>query len=143
MRKILPLLIAAAALADAPKPPSTEDAMVATLAEAKFVDSTMPQAPKGSQQALLGVDPNTKGPTAYSKTPAGAGLPAHWHSFAEYTALLSGSGTLMLAGKSQQVGPGSYFIIPAKTPHQFTCAAGADCMLLTRRTGPVDYNWIK
>ena len=31
MRKLLPLLFAAAALADAPKPPSTEEALVASV----------------------------------------------------------------------------------------------------------------
>jgi hypothetical protein len=27
--------------------------------------------------------------------------------------------------------------------HQFTCSQGADCLLLTRRGGPADYNWVK
>src|SRR5207253_1324704 len=78
-------------------------ALVADPATAKFVATTTPNAPKGSQNSLIGVDPNTKGPTAYAKTPAGAGLPAHWHSYAEYTALLSGKGTLTLDGKQHEV----------------------------------------
>ena len=137
------LVAAVAAAADAPKPPSTEEALVAEWSTAKFVDSTTPNSPKGSQNATIGLDPNTKGATAFVKTPAGTGLPAHWHSFAEYTALLSGKGTLMIDGKSREVSAGAYFVIPAKTPHQFTCAAGADCHLLTRRAGPADYNFIK
>ncbi len=115
MRKLFPLLLAAAALADAP-PPSTEDALVAHVATAKFTES---------------------------KTPAGAGLPAHWHSFAEYTVFLAGKGTLVLDGKQHEVSPGSYVVVPAKMVHQFTCAAGADCLLLTRRGGPADYNFAK
>lgn len=144
MRKILPVLlfVSVAAIADGPTPPSTEDVLVAQLSTAKFADVTTPNAPKGMQAAVIGVDPATKGGTAYSKTPAGTGLAAHWHSFAEYTALLQGKGTLMINGKSQEVGPGSYFVIPAKTPHQFTCAAGADCYMLTRRAGPADYNFV-
>ncbi len=144
MRPVLILLVATAAVAaDAPKPPSTEDATVASPATAKFVESTTPNSPKGAQQALIGVDPNTRGPTAYAKTPAGTGLPAHWHAYPEYTVLLSGSGTLMLDGKQHQVSSGGYFIVPAKVPHQFTCSAAGDCLLLTRRGGPTDYNFVK
>ncbi len=143
MRKLAPFLIAAAALADAPKPPSTDDALVASVDSAKFTESTTPNSPKGSQAAMIGVDPNTKGATVYAKTPAGTGLPAHWHSYHEYTVLLAGHGTLTLQGKQHQVGPGGYLVIPPKVVHQFTCNAGADCLLFTRRGGPTDYNFVK
>ncbi len=140
MRKLAALLIAAGA---ASAPPSTEEALVADVATAKFTDSTTPQAPKGSQTALIGVDPNTKGPTGYAKTPPGTGLPAHWHSHAEYTVLVSGTGTLLLDGKPHQASAGSYFVIPAKMVHQFTCSKESDCLLLTRRAGPADYNFVQ
>jgi quercetin dioxygenase-like cupin family protein len=144
MRKLLPLLfIAGATLADAPPPPSTEEALVAHLASAKFVESKAPGMPKGAQSAVIGIDPNTKGLTNYARTPAGAGLAAHWHSFAEYTVLVAGSGTLVIAGKDYEIRPGSYFVIPAKTVHQLSCGAGADCVLLTRRAGPTDYNFVQ
>ncbi len=142
MRKLFPLLFAAAALADA-APPSTEDALVAHVTTAKFTESKTPNSPKGSQGAVIGVDPNTKGTTTYARTPAGNGLPAHWHSFAEYTVFLAGNGTLMLDGKQHEISPGSYAVIPAKMVHQFTCGPAADCLLLTRRAGPTDYNFIK
>ena len=140
MRELAILLIVAAGAAN---PPSTEDALVADVAAAKFVETTTPNAPKGSQNALIGVDPTTKGPTAYGKTPAGTGLPAHWHSYPEYTVILAGKGTLVLDGKKHDVSPGSYLVIPAKMVHEFTCAKGADCLLLTRRGGPTDYNFVK
>ena len=140
MHKLAALLIAAAGAAN---PPSTEDALVANVATAKFVESTTPNAPKGSQGAVIGVDPATKGATAYAKSPAGTGLPAHWHSFPEYTVLISGKGTLTLDGKKHEVAPGSYFVIPAKMVHQFTCGEGSECLVLTRRGGPTDYNFVK
>ncbi len=143
MRKLFPLLFAAAALADAPKPPSTEEGLVANVASAKFADSTTPNSTKGMQAAVIGVDPTTKGATAYLKTPAGTGLPAHWHSAAEYTVLLAGKGTLTLEGKQHDVAPGGYVVIPAKAVHQFVCSAGTDCLLLVRRGGPADYNFVK
>ena len=142
MRKLFPLLFAAVALADAPQP-STEDALVAHVSTAKFIESKTPNSPKGSQGAVIGVDPNTKGTTTYARTPAGNGLPAHWHSFAEYTVFLAGNGTLVLDGKQHEISPGSYAVIPAKMVHQFTCGPGADCLLLTRRAGPTDYNFVK
>ena len=80
---LIPLLLAAA------EPPSTESALVATVETAAFTESKTPNAPKGSKGAVIGGDPSTKGATAYGLTPAGTGLPAHWHSFAEYTVLLS------------------------------------------------------
>ena len=143
MRKLLPLLFAAAALADAPQPPSTEGPLVAHLSTAKFAESKTPNAPKGMEGAPIGVDPNTKGPTGYSKTPAGTGLPAHFHSFAEYTVFLTGNGKLTLDGKQHDLAPGSYAVIPAKVVHQFTCSPGAECLQLTRRAGPADYNFVK
>jgi quercetin dioxygenase-like cupin family protein len=134
---LIPLLLAAA------NPPSTEEALVAQIETVTFTESKVPNSPKGARNAIIGVDPTTKGATAYSATPAGAGLPAHWHSATEYTALLSGKATLMLDGKEHQLSPGSYFVIPAKMVHQLTCLAGADCLLLTRRGGPTDYNFVK
>jgi quercetin dioxygenase-like cupin family protein len=135
----LSLLLAAGAA----NPPSTEEALVAQVATAKFVETTTPNAPKGSTNALIGVDPSTKGPTGYGKTPAGKGFPPHWHSFAEYTVLLAGNGTLTLDGKKQAVAQGSYFVIPAKIVHEFICGSDGDCVLLTRRAGPADYNFVK
>jgi len=39
--------------------------------------------------------------------------------------------------------PGSSAVVAAKSRHELTCAAGAECMLLTRRAGPADYNWVE
>ena len=93
-RSILLAVLAGAALADAPKPPSTEEALVADPADAKFAPVTVPGVPAGAQGAMIGVDPSTKGATTYAKLPAKYHFPMHWHSFAEYTALISGSATL-------------------------------------------------
>ena len=49
----------------------------------------------------------------------------------------------MLEGKKHDVSPGSYLVIPARMVHEFTCAKGADCLLLIRRGGPTDYNFVK
>src|SRR5260370_38534744 len=103
MRNFAALLLVAAGAANAP---STEEFLVADVATANVVETSTRYAPKGSQNALVGVDPVTKGPTAYSKTPAGTGRPARSHSFAEYTMIIAGRGTLMIAGEATHTAPG-------------------------------------
>ena len=141
-KSILLAVLASAALADAPKPPSTEEMLVADPGDAKFAPVTVPGVPPGVQGAMVGVDPNTKGATTYAKFPPNYHFPAHWHSYAEYSVLISGAATFVLDGKAHQLVPGSYFVIPAKTKHELTCGA-QECLLLTRRAGPTDYNWVK
>src|SRR5436305_1043386 len=138
---LIALLAGAAFGADAPKPPSTEEALVADPGEAKFAPVTIPGMPPGAQGAMIGVDPATKGATTYAKIPAGFHFPMHWHSYPEYSVLISGSATLSIDGKSHELKPGSYFVIPAKAKHDLDCKA--ECLLLTRRGGPTDYNFVK
>jgi quercetin dioxygenase-like cupin family protein len=130
-------------LAAGTTPPSTEEAMVVHLKDAKFAPATAPGMPQGLSNSPVGVDPNTKGPTGYGKFTAGTKLGEHWHSYAEYTVLISGTATLMINDKAQEVSAGDYFIIPAKARHSLACGPSADCVLLTRRAGPVDYNFVK
>jgi mannose-6-phosphate isomerase-like protein (cupin superfamily) len=122
-------------------PASTEDTQVIHLKDAKFAPATMAGFPQGISNAPIGVDPSTKGGTGYGKLTAGTKLPEHTHNYAEYTVLISGHGTLTVDGKPQQIAPGDYFILAAKTPHSLTCKKGSDCVLLTRRAGPTDYHF--
>ena len=48
-----------------------------------------------------------------------------------------------MSRKPHQLVPGSYIVIPPKTVHSAACAEGAECVLLTRRSGPTDYNFVK
>lgn len=50
--------------------------------------------------------------------------------------LIAGKLNFVLEGKPHALVPGSYIVIPPKTVHSATCAAGAECVLLTRRAGP-------
>ncbi len=129
---------------DAPKPlpPSTEEQLVANLASAKWVPAPTPGLPKGAQVSAIGVDPTTGGATAWAKVPPGYHLPMHFHSHAEYTTVVSGKATFTLDGKPHEVQTGSYLVIPAKVHHELVCAAGAECVLLTRRAGPTDYSFV-
>jgi quercetin dioxygenase-like cupin family protein len=137
------LAVAALARADDAKTPSTEDAFVANRSSAQLKAVDKPGIPAGVEAALVAKDPATGGTVAYAKIPAGVHFPMHWHSHAEYSVLLSGKAEFTLDGKKHEIGEGSYFVIPAKVHHELTCAADADCVLLTRRAGPTDYHWVK
>ncbi len=133
------------AQAQAPaKPPSSEDALVANLADAKWAaPANLPEIPPGVMGAPIAVDPKTGGPVGYAKLPPKYVFPMHWHSHPEYTVLISGKASLTLDGKTHQLLPGAYVTIPAKAHHTVTCSAESDCVLVTRRGGPVDYHFVK
>jgi len=136
------VLPAALALAADNKPPTMDEQQVAHLKDAKFAAPKLPEIPPGAMGAPIASDPN--GPNVgYAKFKPGYTFPMHWHSFTEYTVLLSGKGEFTVNGKTYELEPGSYIVIPAKAHHMAKCAAGAECILLTRRAGPADYNWVK
>jgi quercetin dioxygenase-like cupin family protein len=137
------VLVAAAASADAPKLPSTEEMLAADPQEAKFNPITVPGLPPGAVAAPIAVNPETKAPIGYTRVPAKYHFPRHWHSQTEYSVLISGSAMFEMGGKPYELVPGSYVVIPAKTEHELTCGAASDCLLLTRRAGPADFNFVK
>jgi len=137
------VLLAAAALADAPKPPGMEDGQVTQLSDAKWVAPPIPNFPAGVMASPLAVDPATGGSVGYAKIPGGSTFPLHFHSATELTLVISGKGTFTIDGKASPVASGTYIVIPAKAQHKLACDAGADCILFTRRTGKTDYNWVK
>jgi len=137
------LCLAPVARSDSPAkpPPSTEDAQVVHLKDAQWAPAKAKEFPPGAMGAPIAVDPQTGGGIGYGKFPAGASLPSHWHSFTEYTVLLSGKATFTVDGKAAELSPGDFIVIPAKVHHKLTCGAGAECVLITRRAGPTDYHW--
>jgi len=79
----------------------------------------------------------------YAKYSPGVVIPEHWHSAAEFTTVLSGNLRYTVEGKTSELAPGAYIVIPAKAKHSATCLTGSDCIVTTRRAGPTDYNWVK
>jgi quercetin dioxygenase-like cupin family protein len=142
MRHLALLLLASAALADAPKPPSMDDLQVSDPTQMKFTAPTAPGIPPGVTTAAIAVDPNTKASIGYAKFPPQYDFPKHWHSQTEYSVLISGAATFTIDGKPYELVPGSYVVIPPKAVHSLHCGA-AECLLLTRRAGATDYNWVK
>jgi quercetin dioxygenase-like cupin family protein len=138
------LLGAVTARADAPaKIPSMDDQVTVQLADAKWAAPKIEGYPAGVLASLIAGDPTTGASIAYAKIPGGTHFPLHWHSSTEYTVLIAGKAVYTVEGKSVDVVPGAYLVIPPKAKHKVDCAAGADCVLLVRRSGKIDFNWVK
>ena len=139
---LLVVLPAALSLAADSKPPTMDEQQVAHVKDAKFAPPKAPEIPPGVMGAPIASDPNGAN-VGYAKFAPGYTFPMHWHSHPEYTVLLSGKGQFTVNGKAYDLEPGSYIVIPAKAHHMAKCLPGAECVLLTRRAGPADYNWVK
>ena len=126
-----------------PLPPSTEDLLIADLAGAAWVSAEKVGYPKGAMMALIGQDPVTTGNTVYFKVPGGFKIPKHWHTHTEYLTLISGKATIIVDGKPHVLSPGSYVVFPSKQAHELACDAAAECVIVNRRSGPADINWVK
>lgn len=127
-----------------PLPPSTEEYLVAELADARWVPAPKLDAkiPPGAEVALIGADPVSTGPTTYLRMKAGYKMPLHWHIHHEYSTMIAGKGTLTVAGKKIAALPGTFVVVPSKMQHEFSCDAGADCIFVVRRSGPTDFNLV-
>jgi len=139
---VLSPLATAVVLAQAAALPTMDTGMVTSPKEAKFSPAKTPHS-EGVQQAPIAADPAPGGSIGYAKYAPGAGIPEHWHSATEYSIVLSGSMRLKLAGKMYELGPGSYWVAPPRTPHQLVCVGPGECLTQTRRAGPVDYNFVQ
>ncbi len=100
-------------------------------------------APVGVQTARQGVDPVTGGITYYAKFPAGSHFDMHWHTFDEFVVVVQGTVTIVLGDESHSVSTGSYIVIPGKLNHSWDVPAGGeDAVIVVRRGGPADFNYV-
>ncbi len=127
-----------------PLPPSTDDYLVAQLADAKWMPAPKLDAkiPPGAEVALIGADPISTGATMYLRMKAGYKMPLHWHTHNEYSTMIAGKGSFTVAGKKIAALPGTFLIIPSKMQHDFSCDPGAECVFVMRRSGPTDFNLV-
>jgi len=99
--------------------------------------------PKGAQAATLGIDPVTGGETYYARFPAGSHFELHWHTHDEHALVVSGKGSLTLGAERHSLAEGNYVVIPGKVPHEWNVDARRELILLVRRAGPTDFNFVK
>ena len=98
--------------------------------------------PRGVQSAPLGIDPENGGPTYFARFPAGSHFDLHWHTHTEYVAVLSGAVTIVLGENTHSLLPGSYIVIPARMNHSWDVPPNNEVVILVRRRGPADFNFV-
>jgi len=74
----------------------------------------------------------------FLKYAAGFVTPAHHHTPDHYVVLVSGNLVLVVDGKEQRLGPGSYFALNGKAAHVARCEGDADCVMFIDARGPWD-----
>ena len=85
-----------------------EQALVVNFEDADWGQpGTRDGFPQGVQSAPLGIDPENGGPTYFARFPAGSHFDLHWHTHAEYVAVLSGAVTIVLGENSHSLSPGA------------------------------------
>lgn len=101
--------------------------------------------PVGVRSAPQGTDSVTGGITYYALFPIGSHFDRHWHTHDEYVVVVQGRLTIELGMQTRELGVGSYVVIPGSLPHSWDVSASAseDAIILVRRGGPADFNFIK
>jgi len=99
-------------------------------------------APAGTRTALQGVDPDTGGVTYYAWFPAGGHFDLHWHSYDEYVTVVQGPVTIALGENVRSLQTGAYVVIPGGLPHYWDVPRSGDAIILVRRAGPADFNFV-
>ncbi len=100
-------------------------------------------SPLGVRTAGQGIDPITGGITYYAMFPAGSHFDLHWHSYDEFVVVVSGEVTLELGDETSRVQTGSYIVIPANMNHSWDVPPEGDVVILVRRAGPADFNYVR
>ncbi len=101
--------------------------------------------PVGVRSARQGVDPVSGGITYYALFPSGSHFDLHWHTYDEFVVIVQGSVTIELGEQSHTLGVGSYIVIPGKMNHSWDVpiSSGEDAIILVRRAGPADFNFVQ
>ena len=98
--------------------------------------------PVGVRTARVGIDPATGGVTYYAKFPACSHFDLHWHTHDEFVVVVQGAVTIELGAETHSLRLGSYIVIPGKMNHSWDVPEGDDVVILVRRAGPADFNFV-
>ena len=100
--------------------------------------------PVGVRTVQLGVDPVTNGKTYFALFPAGSHFDLHWHTHDEFVVVVQGEVAIELGDETHVVNVGAYIVIPGKVNHSWDVSAdGEDVIILVRRGGPADFNFVQ
>ena len=100
-----------------PLPPSTDEYLMAQLADAKWMPAEKLESriPPGGEIALIGADPDVDGDhRLHAASSAAIKLPAHAHTHTSWLTTLSGKGTWTIDGKKTASTVGTFVIVHSK-----------------------------
>jgi quercetin dioxygenase-like cupin family protein len=106
-----------------------------------------PGLPAGGKMAVLNGDPGQAGPfTVRLKAPAGYKIMPHTHPTAERVTVISGNFRIGMAEKfeeanMQEMGPGSYIVLPAGMAH-FVKVGAKESVVQIDSEGPFQINYL-
>ena len=138
-------ILVAVAIITAETAATATEHKVINPADLQWSDSP-PSLPAGAKMAVLDGDPNKAGNfTARLKAPAGYRVPPHTHPTAERLTVISGSLKIGMGDKldgatAQEIGPGSFVVLPAGMKH-FAISTGESVVQINSE-GPFQINYV-
>ena len=134
---LLPVALSSYTVAQAPTSTGTESQSVAQIIPAESI-KWVPARP-GQDVSVLWGDPRTGPFGRFNRFIAGFEDRPHYHTRDLRVVVVSGTMVVRVgAGASQEVGPGSYQLIPGGTAHTHSCKAGGACVVFVQQDGPND-----
>lgn len=103
------------------------------------VSPSLPAGPSGHDYHLVYEDKRTNGVQTLVRFAKGYALPEHTHSSDETIVVLSGKLELETGGSRRVLGPGSFAVLPAGTPHTLRAAGWGRCQMLVSFSGAPDF----
>jgi quercetin dioxygenase-like cupin family protein len=112
---------------------------VKNIGDQKFMP--FPDTPACMQGAVLSGDPGKGAATLLLKLKSHCTIPWHWHSSNETVMVASGVGKLEMKDDKPAMGKsGTYAVLPARHPHQFTCMSS--CVMFLSIDSAFDIHYI-
>ena len=97
------------------------------------------QVRPGQETSVLWGDPRTGPYGRFNRFADGFDDRLHYHTRDLRTVVISGTLVVrVVEGERRELGPGSYVLLPGRTPHTHSCRAGSACVLFVEQEGPND-----
>ncbi len=108
--------------------------------ENKF--APMANLPQCVTLAVENGDPSNGPSTILFKGTAGCQIPWHWHTPTEQVMVVTGSAKVEMkdGGKTANLGPGGYALMPSKHVHRFTCST--ECTAFVASDAAFDIHYV-
>jgi quercetin dioxygenase-like cupin family protein len=138
-------VVVAIAITAPEKAATTSEHKVISPSEIQWADAP-PSLPPGAKMAVLDGDPNKAGSfTIRMKAPTGYKIAPHTHPTAERVTVISGSFKIGMGDKlddasAQEMGPGSFVMLPAGMKHFAT--SSTESVIQINSEGPFQINYV-